>query len=89
MTNFCLGDEYLLPTKFFTDGFFIDKVHWFFLEITYNDRLQQYLKSRGDKIREKKFWDQIWGEGSKIKPKTRLLTIFQVWFISFPCNCIQ
>ena len=31
MTNFCLGDEYLLLTKFFadeffTDGFFTDKV---------------------------------------------------------------
>ena len=24
--NFCLGDEYLLPTKFFADGFFTDKV---------------------------------------------------------------
>ena len=27
MTNFCLGNEYLLQTKFFADGFFTDKVN--------------------------------------------------------------
>ena len=26
MANFCLGGEYLLPTKFFTGGFFTDGV---------------------------------------------------------------
>ena len=61
-----------------------------FLEITYNDRLQQCLTSRRGKTHEKKkFWNQIWAKNEpKSGPQLFFLPFFQVWFISFPLNYI-
>ena len=61
-----------------------------FLEITYNDRLQQCLTSRRGKTHEKK------NSETKFGPKTSqsqahncfFFLFFQVWFISFPLNYI-
>ena len=52
-----------------------------FLEIAYNDSLQQFLRSSRVKTPEKKFGEQIW---AKIGPEIRFLLFSQVWFISFP-----
>ena len=57
-----------------------------FLEIACNDRLQQCLTSSRDKITQKVFRDQI---RPKSEPKLGFRTFSQVWFISFPRNCIQ
>ena len=52
-----------------------------FLEIAYNDSLQQCVTSSRGKIHEKSFGDQIW---AKIVPKLDFLPFSQLWFISFP-----
>ena len=46
-----------------------------FLEIAYNDSLQQFLTSSTDKIYEI-FGAQIWAKGAKIGPKARFFAIF-------------
>ena len=52
-----------------------------FLEITYDDSLQQFLTSIGGNAHEKK---KIGGGGAKFWPNGPLLGPFsQVWFISF------
>ena len=69
-------------------------VYWFyrfswgsctFLENAYNDSLRQYLTSIRGKTHEKKIGEPNW-------PKSGLKLSFspfsQVWFISFPLNCI-
>ena len=57
-----------------------------FLEIAYNDSLQQCLTSSWSKIHKVNFW----AKGAKIGSKTRVFLLFsQVWFISFSWNWIQ
>ena len=43
--NFCLGGEYLLPTKFATDHFFTDKVSIGILKTTEKPSLKYHEKS--------------------------------------------
>ena len=46
-----------------------------FLEIGYNDSLQQWLTSTRGLTNEKKFWAQIWPRRAKIGSKIRFFTI--------------
>ena len=62
--------------KFFF-GHFLKFASLVFLEIAYDDSLQQCLKSSRDKIHEKNFWG----------PKLGLSPFSQVRIISFPFKC--
>ena len=46
-----------------------------FLEIAYNDSLQQCLTTSRGKTRKKKLRAQIWAKQAKIRPKIRFFTI--------------
>ena len=60
-----------------------------FLEIAYNDSLQQCLTSSRDKTYKKIFWGPTMDQnGPKPGSKLVLLPFSQVWFISFPVYCI-
>ena len=59
-----------------------------FLEFAYNDSFQQYLTSSRGKTHEKNFGAQIWAKQTKLGPKLGFLPFSEVWFISFPLNCI-
>ena len=57
----------------------------FFLEVAYNDSLQQCITSSRVKTHVKDFWRPNLGKsGSKSGPKLGFLIFYQVWFISFP-----
>ena len=61
-----------------------------FLEIAYNDSLQQCLTSSTDKIYEKFFWAQICTKGDKIGSETRFFYHFLKFgsldFLEIACN---
>ena len=73
--------------KFFAIFFSLD--HKFFLEIEYNDSLQQRLTSSRGKTHEK-IWRPKYGPNEpKSGPKLVFFPFSQVWFIGFPLNCIE
>ena len=77
----------MLETRFFAIFSFGSLV---FLEIEYNDSLQQFITSSRGKTHEKKFWGPNLGHNMpKSGPKLVFLPFSQVWFISFPLNCIR
>ena len=59
-----------------------------FLDVAYNDSLQQCLTSSRGKIHEKNFWPKFLPKGPKSGSKLGFLSFSQVWFLSFPLNCI-
>ena len=60
-----------------------------FLEIAYNDSLQQCIRSSRGKTHEKGFGDHLWSKsGPKSCPKLGFWSFPEVWFISFTLNCI-
>ena len=67
---------------------FLEFGSYVFLEIAYNDSLRQCLTSSRGKTRV--FGAQIWAKRAKLGPKISFFLPFsQVWFISFPSNCID
>ena len=71
-------------TRFFC--YFLKFCSLVFLEVAYNDSLQQVEVSLTEKI----FGDQIWLKQAKIRAKISwvFLPFSHVWFICFPLNCI-
>ena len=60
-----------------------------FLEIAYNDSLQESITSSRGKTHEKNLGDQICAKtGQNQGPELAFLPFSEVWFISFPGNCI-
>ena len=53
------------------------------IEIAYSDSLQQFLTCSRGKIHENKLW------GPNLGPRLGFLPFSQIWFISFPENCLQ
>ena len=58
-----------------------------FLEITYNDSLQQSIT--WGKAHKKNWESKFGSKRAKIRPKISFSPFSQVWFISFPWNYIQ
>ena len=73
------------PKLFFCN--FLKFVSLVLLEREYNDSLQQYLTSSGGKYYKKKFGGPNLGQTGQNWAQT-FLPFSQVWFISFPLNCI-
>ena len=60
-----------------------------YLESAYNDCLQQCITSIRGKIPEKKVLGPKFGpKGPKLGLKVGFLLLSQVWFVSFPLNCL-
>ena len=61
-----------------------------FLEMAYNDSLRQFpTSSREKKTMKKILGANFWPNGPKSGPKIGFSPFSQVWFISFPLNCIE
>ena len=61
----------------------------FFLEIPHSRSLQQCLTSSRDKTLHKKFWGPFWTKNGQNQTQNQFFLPFcQVWFITFPLNCI-
>ena len=61
-----------------------------FLEISYNDSLQQCLTSSNGKTHEKKNWEFKFGpKEPKSDPKLFFLSFYHVWLLSFPLKHIR
>ena len=60
-----------------------------FSDIVHDDSQPWYLVTDGARFLEKKILAvRIWTKWVKIKTKTSFLPFSQVWFITFPLNCI-
>ena len=57
-----------------------------FLEIAYNDSLQQCIISSRGKTHEKNFWIQIWAKQAKIGSKISFFVIFSSLVHQFCCK---
>ena len=60
-----------------------------FLEIAYNVSWQQCLISSRGKTHKKNLGPKFGPNESKSVPKLGFSPFFQVWYISFPFNCIE
>ena len=62
----------------------------FFSDIVYDDTWPWYLVTNKSRFLGNKFWRPEFGlNGPKSGPKLDFFSFSQVWFISFPLNCIQ
>ena len=59
-----------------------------FLEIAYNDNLEQCLTTSRGKTSQKFSGAHLWPNRQKSGPKLVFLPFSQVWLISFPLNCM-
>ena len=58
-----------------------------FIEIAYNDSLQQCITSVRKKLSQKSFGEKIWVKtGQNQAQNLFFLPFSQVWFVSFPLN---
>ena len=61
-----------------------------FFDIVHDDSWLWYLVADEARFFFKKNWQSEFGpKGPKSGPKLGFLSFSEVWFISFPCNCIQ
>ena len=66
------------------------KIGWLvFSDIVHEDSWPWYLVTDEARFKKKKLKSQMWVKWTKIRPKFSFLLFSQVWFISFPWNCIQ